>query len=259
MLAAPPIPPVSGLRRSFPSRALALLFVATLFFALTAQAGRYELVKIDDPQENYQFADVNGVCVAYEENLKRFEHLPYGMACERQLDPKLGFTRPRWQKFDVMQHAVLVRNIFRFLHWDKNLASDSRSWEEQLREMIVPHKPGGRYPLVMELTQVDLNHDGKLENIVRIGIEHPCDLKEAFRQGIPDKGLVVVDSGLGKINEDFSRDLFQTSGDVFLYRGIAYSDKFYAAKGGYLSLHSIYARGPGPECRYDYYGSGLDK
>ncbi len=256
-------------QKTLPTTLFLGMFLVAL--AMPSWAGRYELITKKIPGQSYQYGDVTGVCRAYEKNLNRFSNIPYGMACERQLDPTLGFIRPKWEKLDVMQHAVLVSDIFKFLHWDRNLAPDSRPWEEQLKDMIAPHKPGGRYPLVMELMRVDLNRDGKLENLVRIGDERPCDPEKVFRNVLPQpqKQLVVVDGSLTKIDSDFSHYVFRPSGGVFMYQGYAYSETFHSEPeqlrskeehDAILILHPVFARGAaGAECRFYYHDTNSAK
>jgi len=212
---------------TFRNRGLFPIVLLSTIIALTANlsfAGHYELIKKDDPQENYQFSDVDGVCTAYEENLKRFEHLPHGMACERQLDPKLGFSRPTWQKLDPMKYPDLVQDIFRRQNWDKNEPpNDKRPWIERLKERVEKNH------LTMEITQADANRDGAPDNIIRIWSDTPdraCEPKRRLEGWMGDrKTIVVADPSLTKVADYFGGG--SADDNVFFYKSRVYSDMFF--------------------------------
>lgn len=228
---------------------------ALLLAVSTAHAGRYELVKRSDPGggRGYVYSDVpGGVCEAYEKNLARFENEPYGMACGRKLDPALGFTRPTWEKLDVFKHAELVHEIFFALRWEFPWQPDPRPWMDRLKEAA------GR-GMVLEITRVDLDGDGKPENLLRIGKERLCDPKEEIKHSSSwGKRIVIVDSALTKVEATIS-----PPNDVFLYKGNVYSDMLGLSgqsgrPGGpdaALLLFQFARRGAGHICNYHYYAA----
>lgn len=140
-----------------------------LFVALVgmAQAGRYELIKTEIPDEGYQYSDLpGGVCEAYEKNLNSFPDEPYGMACGRKLNPALGFTRPTWEKLDLLKHAVLVQEIELFLKFPPFF---SERVDE--KRFLVALKEQQAKGLTLELTRLDIDEDGKPDNLIRFGWE----------------------------------------------------------------------------------------
>jgi len=132
-----------------------------------AQAGRYELIKTEIPDEGYQYSDLpGGVCEAYEKNLNSFPDEPYGMACGRKLNPALGFTRPTWEKLDLLKHAVLVQEIELFLKFPPFF---SERVDE--KRFLVALKEQQAKGLTLELTRLDIDEDGKPDNLIRFGWE----------------------------------------------------------------------------------------
>ncbi|BAU49419.1 hypothetical protein SVA_2871 [Sulfurifustis variabilis] len=233
--------------------------------SVSADAGRYELIEEDNPRENYQFADIDGVCAAYQENLKRFEDLPYGMACERQLDSRLGFTRPVWQRLDPMKYPELVQDIFRHLGWHKiESPEDRRPWMERLKDKVERNR------LTMEITRADANRDGLPDNVVRIWDDMPwrqCDPKKRLAGEIGDrKAIVVADPNLIKIVDYFAGSAFD---NVFLYKDRLYSDTFYGntptlrmKQGRDATLYIVRFTRHGAisgECKFHYQESNFEK
>jgi hypothetical protein len=82
------------------SPAVLVSLIFTLFTAVV-HAGEYKLIKEDD---------LGWVCAAYEKNLTRISHLPYGIACRRELDENPGFTRPTWKKFHILKATASLDN-----------------------------------------------------------------------------------------------------------------------------------------------------
>jgi hypothetical protein len=204
---------------------LSRIFISILiaFLVMPVLAGEYKLLREGDPAEKAYFLDTTGVCTAMEQNLKKFRDRPYGMACKRELDPALGFTRPMWEGLDVMAHAALVQDIFRFEGWDKSRPLDGQSWEQRLRELV---RMNG---LVLELARIDLNYDGTPENLVRIGNDNrTCDSGEELAGTTGNhKSLVVADPTLTKVDPYSKYGVSLGVDDVFIYKGKVYTDVFY--------------------------------
>lgn len=240
----------------------AVAAVLLLFLSLStmpAGAGRYVLIKQSAPGESYAYSDVpGGVCEAYEKNLARFAYEPYGMACGRKLDPALGFTRPRWEKLDVFKHAGLVHEIFFALRWEFPWQPNPRPWMDRLKEAV------GR-GMVLEIARVDLDGDGKPENLLRIGSEKPCDPKEGIAHSSMfvgrGKSMVIVDPSLTKVEATII-----PPDDVFLYKGRVYSDALYGfgfsenvrrkeGRDAELFLFGFLRYGAGAQCKFHYYAA----
>jgi len=246
-----------GLRRSSVGFLRCFGFTLALMALMVAPASaeRYELVKRGKPGESYRYSDVpGGVCEAYEKNLARFADIPYGMACGRKLDPALGFTRPTWEKLDVLQHAELMRDIYRKERWDTFRDFDSRPFLERLKESVA-------HGMVLEIARVDLNGDGKMENLARVTIssERSCDPKEEIKHhSTGRKPIVIVDSTLSKVEATTL-----VKDDVFLYKGNVYSDALYGfgfseevrrkqGRDAELFLFGFLRYGAGAKCKFHY-------
>lgn len=232
------------------SRILSIVAVST-FAWNPVHAGRYELIKQSDPGESYAYSDVpGGVCEAYEKNLARFESEPYGMACGRKLDPALGFTRPTWEKLDAFQHVNLLQQIY---SRPGEPELDAESWMKRLKEMV------GR-GMVIEITRLDLDGDGKPENMVRVGSPKPCDPKQGIARSSMTVGrgrfMVIVDQSLTKVEATIL-----PPDDVFLYKGKVYADALgmshqMGRPGGpdaALFLFGFLRYGAGDICKFHYY------
>lgn len=234
--------------------AVLLLFLS--LSAMPAGAGRYVLIKQSAPGESYAYSDVpGGVCEAYEKNLARFANEPYGMACGRKLDPALGFTRPRWEKLDVFKHADLVHKIFIALRWESPSNPDPRPWIERLNQAVARG-------MTLEITHIDLDGDGKPENLLRIGSEKPCDPKEGIARSSmfvgQGKSMVIVDATLKKVDATIL-----PPDDVFLYKGEVYSDALGLSHqmgrpegpDAALFLFHFLRYGAGAQCKFHYYAA----
>lgn len=258
VIGIPSFSPSRGARRPSARCALALFAVAVFLLASAAYAGRYELIRKDDPRESYQFSDIEGVCAAFEKNLKRFEDRPYGMACRRELDPKLGFSRPTWEKLDVMKHLDLALDILRFSGWDKTLPVDPRPWPERIKDMVE------KQHLTLELTRLDVNRDGKPDNLVRFGFERPCDSRKMLEQGLTgrNKALYMIEPSLKKVDPSSRHSGIYD--DVFLFKGHIYTDTFWdeplstrseRKRDATLELFGFFEKGAAPICKFHYFDS----
>lgn len=249
-------------------RTIALLaVVAALLFAIShAHAGEYKLLRYNDPIEGPYSDFVTGVCTAMEENLKKFKDRPYGMACYRELDPALGFTRPKWERLDILKHQELAMTIIRYKKWDMNLGPDPRPWPERLKEMVEKEN------LTMDIVRLDLDRDGKPDNLVRFGFNRPCDAKEIVENGRTSgslRALYVMDQTLTRV-EPYTGKGVDTSplDDVFLFKGIVYADKFgtiplsahpHVRHDGTLGVIEFSKHGAARICTFHYFDSPAPK
>jgi hypothetical protein len=216
-----------GLSPIVPTTAL-FLGIAIAIVPWQAQAGRYELAQENLAEGIMGVMSDPDACMAYGKNLKEFENRPYGMVCRRELDPKLGFTRPTWKKLDILTHIPLTLAIIKFAHWEATwLPKDPKLWDARVKEMVEKEN------LTMDLTQLDLKGDGKLENLVRLGYVSPCDpkleiqLDKRWENVRAHRRLFVADETLTKVDPYSNKGFFSSVlDDVFLYKGKVYTDVF---------------------------------
>ena len=223
-----------------------------------AVAGRYELIKSDIPDEGYQYSDVpGGVCEAYEKNLNSFPDERYGMACGRKLNPASGFTRPTWEKLDFIKHARLVQEIEIVRKFPRFFGK--RVDETQFLAALKEQQAKG---LSLELTRLDIDEDGKPDNLIRFGWAGECDASNSSTFTNPaQRYLLVADSALEKV--DPRSRFIGAMDDVFLYKGRVYSDLFYGDpdfrrnRDGVLYLLRFGRHGAGDICRFSYHDPNL--
>lgn len=219
-----------------------------------ANGGTYTLVKGEDPNDyKYQYSDVpGGVCEAYEKNLAHFSSEPYGMACGRKLDPALGFTRPQWEPLDPWKHQDLMKDIRRVRDWNRPPSIDPNDWEGLLKHII-------SWGLTVEIAHVDLDGDGKPENLLRVGKDRVCDPRKVWEREIPEgwKTILIADHALTRIEGN----TFLIKDNVFLWKGKVYADSFTAyseawrKKEGHdaeLTLNEFLRYGAGRICKFYY-------
>lgn len=240
------------------SRTLVAWVLCTLI-ATPAVAGRYELIKRDVPGESYQYSDIpGGVCEAYEKNLNRFSDRPNGMACGREIDPELGFTRPKWERLDPLKYKELAKDIGRFQGSCPKPPAGQSVDPKCLDGVFARMIENGFF---LELTHLDINEDGNPDTVVRTGRDWPCDpnVESNFRHP-PYESLYVADAGLTRVL-DASRFIDQVGGDIFRYRGRVYSDMLfggpYPDREGTLYLFRFGSHGPGEICRLYYHDPKL--
>lgn len=242
----------------------AIATVVILLNAIPTLAGEYQLLREGDPTEKAYFLDTTGVCSAMEQNLKKFQGRPYGMACKRELDPALGFGRPTWERLDVMQHMPLVVAVMRYNHWDKDfLSPDSKQWPSQIKELVDQRQFG------MELTRVDINGDGRLVNLLRFGFERPCEPKDALSNYLSagHRHLYVVDATLSRIDTYSERLKFSVYDDVFMFNGKVYTDTFEGTPrtrnrkryDGELKIFEFSQKGIADICTFHYFDTVVDR
>lgn len=204
---------------------VAFLAAALGLAAMPAFAGRYELIKTDIPDEGYAYVTtptVDAVCEAYEKNLNSFDNEPYGMACERKLNPAFGFTPVPWKKLDLVQHADLVQELgqFRTLppfsghHYDP----------KRLVEVIKEEEAKG---LTLEVAPVKFDEHGESYFLARFGPSINCDPRKRLDFNIPfHKAILLLDVSYRLLKTESNQlDIYGDS--VFRFQGKTYTDLFY--------------------------------
>lgn len=230
-----------------------------------ASTWEYKLLRHGDSREGAYFIDTTGVCTAMEQDLKEFRDRPHGMVCKRELDPALGFTRPKWEPLDIREHLRLVATLFRYAHWEYLLPKDPTRWDDRIKQMAEKEK------LTLELTQVDLFGDGKMMSLVRFGFARQCDAKKEV-ESAPATGvhwhIYVVDPTLSHIDSYTERGFTSVQDDIFLFKGKVYTDKFWGMSpaerlqqkyDGELKIFEFTPRGVADICTFHYFDSKRSK
>lgn len=223
-----------------------------------AFAGRYELVKGKGVE----------VCEAYGKNLNSFKpSIP--MICERQINPEANdFRRPEWKELDAWENRGMVRNVESFLgnHPRGNPKNDMAQWEDGVKDRIKIHH------LKIELAQVDIDNDGKNENIIKY-YDGSCPMTRHY--GTPllvlseDKNDVGIKTVSLMQNNSRVVSGWPIAGgwefsmyDVFLYRNKVYFDRWSQSKDQtsflkvFVTETNILANGVTKEvCRYQFKSS----
>lgn len=202
-------------RNAFVSTFATLILVASI----PVSAGRYAYAPDKRAEGLSSMVNDREACDAYLKNLNKFQDRPYGMACRRELDPKLGFTRPTWEKLDVLKHIPLTIAIMGL----EQFPQDPALREARIKEMVEKEN------FVLDVTRVDLN--GKIVNLVRFGFYKPCDPKLEIdptdTRWNNHLGIRVANEALTGV-DPYSRKGFYSSAldDVFIYNGKVFTDVF---------------------------------
>lgn len=217
-----------------------------------ANAGEYKLIKKGAPGSSYQYAnDPGGVCETYEKNLRQFASEPFGMACERKLDPSLGFKRPTWKELDPWKHQELMKGLYKIQRWRHPPTIDSNDWEGILKWIL-------GLGLAVEFTKVDLDGDGKTESIIRTGKMRRCIPSKEYKRASPGRlRLLIADNDLTRIEKQLlPRD------NIFIFRDEIYTDQFYGLGGtsndsskptAELFLFIVGTTGAGVKCKFHHF------
>jgi hypothetical protein len=186
------------------------------------------------------------LCQDYAKNLARYAHLPEPMACERLYHPDFPqFSTPTWQKLDIAKHFVLYEKIERY-HLKGYLEG------KELEKYITGARARVKnLQVTLYITQVDLDNDGKLENILALR-SIACGpywfLRGASQEKIDSyasrgintapytsatrekMALYLLNNTLRDINRPLQEHLFgEGSGysrELFFYKGQPYIDMF---------------------------------
>lgn len=197
-----------------------LVFVLLLFPSISF-AGQYELVEGKGVE----------VCEAYGKNLNSFG---YAMACEREINPEFKeFSKPEWNEIDVLKNLELVKKLYRFLKGkDYPEGHPLRVPDAGIEDNIKSRAEYGH--LVIKLTQVDIDNNGKKENVIKY-YDGKCELSSYYATP-----LLVLSNDKEEINMKKTSSLIQkpegvvglikmgkfTMRDVFIYKDKVYSDRW---------------------------------
>jgi len=236
-----------------------LAYSIVLLFSLNSlpvKGGEYKLI-YEDKQTGYSIADTSGACQAYENNLNRFKHIPYGMACGRNLDSELGFSRPNWERLDPMRYTELIREIYMTHKSKPEFIEDSTKWKKYVKDQVDAGK------LTLEFTQLYIGRNKERVNFGRIGRNIPCDEVKSFNSflwyGI--EHIYRVDDDLIHLVND--RELGHGAGNLILYKNRVLTDRFYGdsaetkkliKRDATLDLYEVDPTGIGLLCEYYYFG-----
>lgn len=191
------------------------LVVALLLAIPNAHAGKYELVQGQGVE----------VCEAYGKSLNSFRQLPYPMACERKLDPKLSqFAKPKWEEMDVWSNRQLLRDVEYFFRLEWRI--DYETWQRILAQRI--HDRHRR----LLLADVDINNDEKKDNVLKY-INGSCTGTHFYATP-----LLAIKANDSTLDIEKTHHLLQNPGsteagrwgytmyDVFIYKNQTYFDRW---------------------------------
>jgi len=161
-----------------------------------------------------------------------------------------------------MQHLDLVMDILRFSGWDKTLPADPRPWPARIQDMVEKEH------LTLDLTRLDLNRDGKPDNLVRFGFDRRCDSKKMLEQGQTGRSmhLYMIDPAMKTVDPSSRHSGIYD--DVFLFQAKVYTDTFWneplstrsaRKRDATLSLFVFFERGAAPICKFHYFDSASPK
>ena len=240
-----------GMKVHFLFCSLALLY---LFNSIPVLAGGYKLI-FEDKKSGYSIADTSRVCGEYENNLKRFKYLSYGMACERKLDPELGFTRPNWVKLEPIQHTELVREIYMTRKSKPEFIEDSEKWKDYVKNET------NKGELSLEVARINMGSGKDAISFVRIGTNRKCDEVQRFNSlGSPNMQKIF------RVNNDLKHlagnpEIGYGKENLILYRGRIYADHYYGVplevktnmgRDATLVLYIVRENRVGQLCKYYY-------
>lgn len=202
-------------------RIIILLFILVFIFSVSAFAGEYVLVKGKGVE----------VCEAYGKNLNSFG---YVMACEREINPVFKeFSKPEWKEMDILENLDLVIKLTRFLEGE-DYPEEHPFWSPDAKlESFIKHNTKYGH-LVIKLTQVDIDNDGKKENVIKY-YDGKCGISSYYATP-----LLVLNDDKKEIEIKKTSSLLQkpegvvglikmgkfTMRDVFVYKNKVYSDRW---------------------------------
>jgi hypothetical protein len=150
-----------------------MIFVmAACLSATSSFAGEYKLVKGEELK----------LCQTYAKNLSKFSDDPWPMACQPQYDPSIeALSTLTWRPLALEQYLELYREAERYT------ATGHLSKKAMQEHVVSAEQRAKHLQADMYLSQVDLNGDGRIDNILAIR-ENACG-PFAFLYGAP-KDLV---------------------------------------------------------------------
>lgn len=203
-----------------------LLVLFLLFIPSLSAAGEYALIKGEGVE----------VCEAYRDSLNSFNpDNEYIMACERKINPEhTDFKKPEWKEIDLWENREFLKKVELFLgeyYYDPK--KNTKDWEKLLKDRI---KEDTLYRTTMYITEMDINNDGKKENVIQY--------KNGYCPGGNYYGaaLLVLNDDKSDIDIEKTKPLLQnyrslkngplsegwdgTMYDIFIYRNKTYFDRW---------------------------------
>jgi len=161
-------------------KAVAYFFLLAQLIPGTVFAGDYKMVLGKGIE----------VCEAYLKNLNSFPKAP-PMVCERPLNPELkDFQKPEWKALDVGENFALLKN---------NIT------DRQIK---------------LSVTQLDVDLDGKLENVLRHEIDTCDPANESLFATPGGREFFVLNEEKTKIDVQKTKKIHLGGRlDIFLYKG----------------------------------------
>jgi len=163
------------------------------------------------------------VCLAYLKNLNRFCGEP-PPTCERKLDPAIKeLSLPKWEEIDPKAHLKVIEQTLNYNF------ENIKVWLPIPPDML-EHIHSRKVHMLH--TWVDLDHDGKMEHVVRFD-DGPCHpINPSGERGFYgfNYEIAVVDKDITQVDERF-RYVEIGGRDVLLYEGRAYLWHFTASDG----------------------------
>jgi uncharacterized protein len=183
------------------------------------------------------------LCQDFLKNLKSFSSA-YPMVCQIKINPELkGFKGINWKPLNVNQYEHLIRDIYLYTH-PKGFPRvgdlrDDQNWKAVFDQF--------KSYLRLEYENIDVNHDGTFETVVKIYKSDmdvtACENRLKSNQDVMgNRSYFLADSSLEKLvpltSDAIVKQIFFTNldGDIFIYKGDVYLVNSYI-KGGSLKTN----------------------
>ena len=156
------------------------------------------------------------VCEAYLKNLNSFPKAP-PMVCERPLNPELkDFQKPEWKALDVGENFALLKEILRYSYKEKG--GDFEAYYNKVLPTLKNNITDRQIKL--SVTQLDVDLDGKLENVLRHEIDTCDPANESLFATPGGREFFVLNEEKTKIDVQKTKKIHLGGRlDIFLYKG----------------------------------------
>ncbi|MGW8247276.1 MAG: hypothetical protein ACWGOV_04125 [Acidiferrobacterales bacterium] len=236
-----------------------LLIPLSILNSVPVQAGEYKLIK-EDKKTGYSIADTSGVCQAYEKNLNKFRHIPYGMACERSLDPNSGFTRPIWKPLDPFKYSDLIREIFQTRKTKQAELEDPNKWKQYVENEAKQGK------LILEMARINTGNRERVVTFLRIRTNKKCSGEKTYNSAFTSGARDIY-----RVNNDLTHltkhpFLGFGKGNLIVYKNRIFTDRYYGdapvtkniiGHDATLELDEVEPNRVGLLCIYYYYDGSV--
>lgn len=103
--------------------------------------------------------------------LKNLRRIPDDPACDRTYDMRLGLQEPEWETLDFAKNRSLVSKVINLLDDGTELPSQDEHARKASEDFI--DSLAERDDTRLQSTQVDIDNDGKVDQVLRLNI-HTC-------------------------------------------------------------------------------------